>query len=159
MTRDILGAWAVCCAIALTTVTAMAVESALADPGPSSSGAGVVEADAMCKTDDRTGRAYAAGFRSGESLVKQSWASTNRDGGGCGSFQKLVSVVVDGLGRLFRMRESSDYVKCRYNGLVDGALHELESIVVGCGNPLDLRKMMEKSSSRIRKKFNNETSP
>jgi hypothetical protein len=89
----------------------------------------------------------------------QSWASTNRDGRGCGSFQQLVSIVVDGLGRFFRIRKSSDFVKCRYTGIVDGALHELESIVIGCGNSLELQQMMEKGVSGIRQKYNNDTSP
>lgn len=156
--RNALGTWAVYCGftIALTAVTVV-VGPALATP-TSPSPPGVRTDASMCKANDRTKRAYTAGLKSGESLVRQSWASINRDKRGCENFQRLVSVVMDGLGRLFKMRKSSDYVKCRSTGFVDGALHELESIVVGCGSPLDLQKMMKKSSSRIRKKFNNHTS-
>lgn len=66
----------------------------------------------ICKAQPRTARAYEMGVRSGESMIRQFAKAGDRT--------KINRVLLSNIKRLTLNQNASDYVKCRYQGIVDG---------------------------------------
>jgi hypothetical protein len=78
-------------------------------------------------------RGYVKGIASGESLAEQAWSTVNDvPGGGCDQLEYFIDIIVDDITRLTLRPTSSDYVICRYTGMVDGVYNKLDEIWSYC---------------------------
>ncbi len=77
-----------------------------------------------------TKRAYVSGFRSGESLVQQAYNSVND----CSLIDEFLDIVLNDVDRLTLPTGASDYLVCRFGGIIDGVVEKAFELVGECEN-------------------------
>jgi len=81
----------------------------------------------QCSSATNT-RAFRAGRMAGSSLVRQSWASLND----CDRVEQFEDLVTSSLERYVPGNAPTLYTQCRFAGVVQGVLDELDTVFVDC---------------------------
>jgi hypothetical protein len=78
----------------------------------------------------RDQRAYATGQRSGASLIRQAWRSVND----CDRVEQFEDLVMNTVDAYAPGPAPTNYSLCRYSGVIDGILNELDNTFIGCSD-------------------------
>jgi hypothetical protein len=81
-----------------------------------------------CDESASSRRAYLNGYQQGQSLVARAWLSVNN----CDQLEHFSDIVTQNLDS-YVLGGTSSYVVCRYTGVVDGSLAEVDSQWLECG--------------------------
>ena len=73
-------------------------------------------------------RAYLAGYQQGTVLVDRAWLTVND----CDQLEHFSDIVYQDL-QSFVLGGTSSYVVCRYTGVVDGSMAEVDNLWLKCG--------------------------